>query len=83
MAKTLLVILKDGNRQIRIHGVDQVIVDRAIQELVAYGEDGQVKERIAHESRGSDDARLRHCPLGAGLRYLTSVFLIVRRTSIL
>ena len=40
MAKTLLVILKDGNRQIRIHGVDQVIVDRAIQELVAYGEDG-------------------------------------------
>ena len=46
MAKTLLVILKDGNRQIRIHGVDQVIVDRAIQELVAYGEDGHVKERF-------------------------------------
>ena len=41
MAKTLLVILKDGNRQIRIHGVD-----RAIQALVAYGEDGQVKERF-------------------------------------
>ena len=46
MAKTLLVILKGGNREIRVHGVGQVIVDRAIQELIAYGEDGQVKERF-------------------------------------
>ncbi len=64
MAKTLLVILKDGNRQIRIHGVDQVIVDRAIQELVAYGEDGQVKERfrlseVKRSRLTLDDAWLR------------------------
>ena len=46
MAKTLLVILKDGKREIRIHGVSRAIVDRAIQELIADGEDGQVKERF-------------------------------------
>ncbi len=46
MAKILLVILKDGNREVRIHGVGRVIIDRAIQELVAHGEDGQVKERF-------------------------------------
>ncbi len=46
MAKTLVVILKDGIREIRELGVGQVIVDQAIQELVAYGEDGHVKERF-------------------------------------
>ena len=51
MAKTLLVILKDGNREVRTHGVgqvivDQVIVDQVIQELIVYGEDGHVKERF-------------------------------------
>ncbi len=46
MAKTLLVILKDGNREVRTHGVGQVIVDQVIQELVVYGEDGHVKERF-------------------------------------
>ena len=46
MAKILVVILKDGNREIRIQGVDRVIVDRATKEMVAYGEDGQVKERF-------------------------------------
>ncbi len=46
MAKTLLVILKDGNREVRTHGVGRVIVDQVIQELVVYGEDGHVKERF-------------------------------------
>ena len=46
MAKTLLVILKDGNREVRTHDVGQVIVDQVIQELVVYGEDGHVKERF-------------------------------------
>ena len=46
MAKTLLVILKDGNREVRTHGVGQVIVDQVIQELIVYGEDGHVKERF-------------------------------------
>ena len=46
MAKTLLVILKDGKREIRVHGVSDVIVDPSIQELIAYGEDGYVKERF-------------------------------------
>ncbi len=46
MAKTLLVILKDGNREVLTHGVGQVIVDQVIQELVVYGEDGHVKERF-------------------------------------
>ncbi len=46
MAKTLLVILKDGNREVRTHDVGRVIVDQVIQELVVYGEDGHVKERF-------------------------------------
>ena len=46
MVKTLLVVLKDGNREVRTHGVGRVIVDQAIHELVAYGEDGHVKERF-------------------------------------
>ena len=46
MAKTLLVILKDGNREVRTHGVGRVIVDQVTQELIVYGEDGYVKERF-------------------------------------
>ncbi len=46
MAKTLLVILKDGNREVRTHDVGRVIVDQVIEELVVYGEDGHVKERF-------------------------------------
>ena len=46
MAKTLLVILKDGNREVRTHDVGRAIVDQVIQELVVYGEDGHVKERF-------------------------------------
>ena len=67
MAKILLVILRDGNREIRTHGVSRVIVDRAIQELVAYGEDGQVKERfrlsevkMSRFAPDNDPGRARH-----------------------
>ena len=67
MAKILLVILKDGNREIRIQGFDRVIADRATKEMVAYGEDGHVKERFKRSEVKSSRLASDDDPVAAGL----------------
>ena len=67
MAKILVVILKDGKREIRIQGVDRVIVDRATKEMVAYGEDGYVKERFKLSEVKSSRLASDDDPAAAGM----------------
>ena len=62
MAKILVVILKDGNREIRIQGVD-----RATKEMVAYGEDGHVKERFKLSEVKSSRLASDEDPVAAGM----------------